>query len=64
MWIVAPEQKSFRAAVERFIYTTYGDQFELNLLLPGLVNMFLWLQSGSCFAAILFPRSVEHFSWV
>ena len=25
---------------------TYGDNFELNLLLPGLVNMFLWLQSS------------------
>ena len=36
----------------------------LNLLLPGLVNMFLWLQSRSCFAQFLFPDSVERFSLV
>ena len=36
----------------------------LNLLPPGLVNTFLWLQGRSCFAAIWFPDSVERFSLV
>ena len=36
----------------------------LNLLCSGLVNMFLWLQNGSCLAAILFPDTVERFSLV
>ena len=36
----------------------------LNLLFPGLVNMFLWLQNRSCLAAILFPDTVERFSLV
>ena len=36
----------------------------LTLLLPGLVNMFLWLHSRSCFAAIWFPDPVERFSLV
>ena len=36
----------------------------LNLLLPGLVNMFLWLQGRRCFAVVWFPYSVERFSLV
>ena len=36
----------------------------LNLLLPGLVNMFLWLQVRRCFAVVWFPYSVERFSLV
>ena len=61
--IVAPEQKSFQFSlpdsVERFILL-WG-KFVLHFLLPGLVNLSLWLQSRSCFAAILFPDSVERF---
>ena len=36
----------------------------LNLLLPGLVNMFLWLPEEKLFRAFLFPDSVERFSLV
>ena len=36
----------------------------LNLLLPGPVNMFLWLQGRRCFAVVWFPYSVERFSLV
>ena len=36
----------------------------LNLLFPGLVNMFLCLQNRSCLAAILFPDTIKRFSLV